>query len=105
MFSNDWGNAIQKGIDISANSIASPIETMIKSINQAMNRSIHLANTIVSVAVASDDDSELVCVVVVVVVVFLLSSATTMPPAIRTIIPTTIRMEPAITPLNELRLT
>ena len=79
------------------------METMIKSINQAMNRSVHFANTTVSVLIVSDDDDdEVVCVVVV---VFLLSSATTMPPAIRIIIPTTIKTAPAIIPLNELRLT
>src|SRR6476646_12000975 len=93
MLSNDCGNAIQNGIDIRANSIASPIETMIKSISQATNRSIHLANTTVSVSVISDDDGEVVCVIVV--VVFLLSSATTMTPAIRTIIPLIVRTIPA----------
>ena len=87
--------------------MASPMKTMIKSINQAINRSIHLANTIVSVAVVSDDEDGMLVrvIVVVVVVVFLLSSATTMPPAIRIIIPTTIRTALAIIPLNELRLT
>jgi hypothetical protein len=87
------GNAIQKGIDMRANSIASPIKTMTKSINQATNRSVHLANTIASVLV--------VCVIVV---VLLLSSATIMPPAIKIIIPTIIIVS-AIIPLNEFRLT
>jgi hypothetical protein len=106
LLSNHCGKAIQNGIDRRANSIASPMETMIKSINQAMNRSIYLANTIVSVLIVSeDDDGEVVCVIVVVAVVFLLSSANTIIPAIKIIIPATIRTEPAIIPLNEFRLT
>ena len=54
--SNQCGNAIQNGRDIAANIIPSPIETMIKSINQAINLSIQRASTIVSVVEAPDDD-------------------------------------------------
>jgi hypothetical protein len=49
------GNAIQNGIDIAANIIPSPIEIVIKSISQAINLSIHLANIIVLVFDAVDD--------------------------------------------------
>ena len=57
MLSNQCGDAIQNGRDITANNIPSSIETMIKSINQALNLAIELASTIVSVfVVAADDD-------------------------------------------------
>jgi uncharacterized membrane protein YczE len=60
--SNQRGNAIQNGRDIAANIIPSPIDTMTKSINQAINLSIQLAKTTFSVFVvvvaAVDDDGE-----------------------------------------------
>jgi hypothetical protein len=56
VLSNICGNAIQNGRDIAANNIPSPIETMIKSISQAINLSIQRASTIVSVFVVADDD-------------------------------------------------
>ena len=105
--SNQCGNAIQNGKDIAANIIPSPIETIIKSISQAINLSIQLANTILSVfvvVVAAIDDDD-VKVVSVLGVILLLSNISTMTPAIRTIIPAIVRMTPAIIPLNELKLT
>src|SRR5437763_9138414 len=93
----------QYGKDNTANNIPRPIETMIKSISQAMNLSIHLASTIVSVFVVADDDDGKV--VSVLGVILLLSNISTITPAIRTIIPTTVRTTPAIIPLNELKLT
>ncbi|HET7147065.1 MAG TPA: hypothetical protein VFI73_01075 [Candidatus Nitrosopolaris sp.] len=58
VLSNHCGNAIQNGRDIDANNIPSPIETMIRSVSQAINRLIQLASTIVSVLVVSDYDDE-----------------------------------------------
>ena len=78
-------------------------QTMIKSISQAMDLSIHLANTIVSIVVVADDDD--VRLASVLGVILLLSNITTMTPTIRIIIPATIRIMPAIIPLNEPRLT
>jgi len=49
------GYAIQNGINIAANIIPSPIEIVIKSISQAINLSIRLANTIVLVFDAVED--------------------------------------------------
>jgi hypothetical protein len=101
--SNQCGNAIQNGRDIAANIMPSPIEIMIKSINQAINLSIQRASTIVSVSVGADDDEyKVVCVVGL---ILLLSNISTITPAIRTIIPAIVRMMPAIIPLNELKLT
>jgi hypothetical protein len=77
---------------------------MIKSINQAINLSTQLANTIVSAAVvvaAIYDDVVIVCVFRV---VLCLSNASTMTPAIRMIIPAMTRRAPAIIPINELVL-
>jgi hypothetical protein len=105
VLSNQCGNAIQNGRDIAANNIPSPIETMIKSISQAINLSIQLASTIASVSVfvaADDDDGKVVSVVGL---ILLLSNISTITPAIRTIIPAIVRMTPAIIPLNELKLT
>jgi hypothetical protein len=107
--SNQFGNATQNGKEIAANIMPSPIETMIKSISQAMNLSIQLANTIVSAFVVvvveedgdDDDDDKVVCVFGE---IFRLSNISTMAPVIRTIIPETVRMAPAIMPLNELIL-
>jgi len=101
LLSNHCGNTIQNGRDITANNIPSPIERMIKSISHAMNLSIHLANTIVSVVVVGDDDDDDCDIGFI----FLLSSITTMIHAIRIIIPATVRMAPTIIPLNELKLT
>src|SRR5437879_2565178 len=96
--SNQCGNAIQNGRDIAANNIPSPIETMIKSTNQAINLSLQRASTIVSVfVVADEDDGKVVCVLGV---ILLLSNISTITPAIRTIIPPIVRMIPAIIPLN-----
>src|SRR5207245_7168989 len=102
--SNQCGNAIQNGRDIAANIILSPIETMIKSTNQAINLSIRRASTIVSVSaiVVADDDGKVVSVIGL---ILLLSNISTITPAIRTIIPAIVRMTPAIIPLNELKLT
>ena len=44
LLSNICGNAIQNGIDIAANNIPSAIDTIIKSINQAIKLSIHSAS-------------------------------------------------------------
>ena len=106
--SNQFGNATQNGKEIAANIMPSPIETMIKSISQAINLSIQLANTIVSAFVVvveedgdDDDDDKVVCVFGE---IFRLSNISTMAPVIRTIIPETVRMTPAIMPLNELIL-
>ena len=93
----------QYGKDNTANNIPKPIETMINSISQATNLSIHLASTIVSVFVVADDyDVKLASVVGM---ILLLSNISTMTPAIRTIIPEIVRMMPTIIPLNELKLT
>ena len=55
-----------------------PIETMIKSINQAINLSIQRAGTIVSVSVGADDDEyKVVCVVGL---ILLLSNISTIDP-------------------------
>ena len=62
MLSNICGNAIQNGRVIAANNIPSPIETMIKSINQAINLSIQLAGPIVSVSVFVVAADEVVCI-------------------------------------------
>jgi hypothetical protein len=60
VLSNQCGNGIQNGRDIAANIIPSPIETIIKSISQAINLSIQRASTIASVFdAAGDDDSRL----------------------------------------------
>ena len=66
VLSNQCGNAIQNGRDIAANNIPSPIETMIKSISQAINLSIQLDQYLASVSVfvaADDDDGKVVSVV------------------------------------------
>ena len=55
VFSIHCGNTIQNGIDIAANIIPSSIERMIKSISQAINLSIQLANNIVLVFDDVDD--------------------------------------------------
>ena len=52
----------QNGRDNTANNIPRPIETMIKSITQAINLSIQRASTIVSVSVGVDDDEDKVVV-------------------------------------------
>ena len=104
MLSNQFGNATQNGKEIAANIMPSPMETMIKSISQAINLSIQLASTIVSAFVVvveddgdDDDDDKVVCVFGE---IFRLSNISTMAPVIRTIIPETVRMAPAIMPLN-----
>ena len=64
--------------------MASPIDTMIKSINQAINLSIQLANTILSVfVVAADDDDGKRLFVFFGNTLLLLSNANTMIPAIK----------------------
>ena len=92
----------QYGKDNKANNIPRPIETMIKSISQAMNLSIHLASTIVSVFIVADVDD--VKPASVLGVILLLSDISTMTPAIRTIISAKVRMTPTIIPLNELKI-
>jgi hypothetical protein len=80
----------------------SPIDTMMKSINQAINLSIQLASTIVSLTVFVVADDELVCILGP---ILLLPNTSSMAPAIRTIIPAIVRMMPTITPLNQIKLT
>src|SRR4026209_1119864 len=94
ILSNHCGDAIQNGIDIAANIMPSAIEIMIKSISQAINLSIQLANTISSVfVVALDAWGKVVCVFDK---TFLLSNASTMTAPIRAIIPAVVSATPAI---------
>src|SRR5690348_6669673 len=96
VLSNECGPVSQNGRDIAAYIIPSPSEMMIKSINHAMNLSIQLASTIVSVSVVvvvvpddDDDDDKLVSGLGV---LFLLSNISTMTPAIKTRMPAILRM-------------
>ena len=75
-----------------------------KSINQAINLSIQLANTIFSVFVIVVVEDDLENVVCVFRNPLLLSNANTITPDIRIIIPAMIRKTPAIIPPRKLIL-
>src|SRR2546425_12668783 len=94
----------QYGKDNTANNIPRPIETMIKSINQAMNLSIHLSSIIVSVSVFFVADKDGGSVVSVLGLILFPSIISTTNPAIRTIIRAIFRIILTIMPLNEVKL-